>query len=312
MRCPGVEASSRIVFSGAPGAPCYPLLRTVQPPQRADIFVLESTYGDRLHSDRSDCAQRLKAAIDRALEDGHVAHSSVRTWRTQERLYEIEDILHRKTLLREHAGVQRGDSLLEMDWSRLPVILDSPLAHRITEAYRELHAFWNDEARQRLGEKRAPLGFSQLICVDSHGEHQQVVSYLKSTGRPAIVMAGNGMCAGGRIVSYLKAMLGGHEVMFVRYQAKGGAVIQASERAEGVVQIDLDGRMYEIRAKVMTLAGYSGHADQDGLVDLVVGNAEVVGKVLLVHGESSAKKVLARVLRRRFEFMGRPSDVTVA
>lgn len=89
-------------------------------------------------------------------------------------------------------------------------------------------------------------------------------------------------------------------------------MIQASERAEGVVQIDLDGRMYEIRAKVMTLAGYSGHADQDGLVDLVVGNAEVVGKVLLVHGESSAKKVLARVLRRRFEFMGRPSDVTVA
>lgn len=77
------------------------------------------------------------------------------------------------------------------------------------------------------------MSFEQLICVDTHAKHQQVVNYLKSTGRPAIVIAGNGMCSAGRIVNYLKAMVGDprHEVMFVGYQAKGtpGAVIQASQ-----------------------------------------------------------------------------------
>lgn len=123
------------------------------------------------------------------------------------------------------------------DWSQLPVILDSPLARRITNAYGELHRFWREDAKGLLREGRDPLVFPQLISINSHDRHQQVVNYLKSTGRAAIVIAGNGMCSGGRIISYLKAMLGDsrHEVMFVGYQAKGtpGALIQASEDAEG-------------------------------------------------------------------------------
>lgn len=317
VRYQGVEPSSRIVFSGDLGAPCNPLLRPVHPPERADILVLESTYGDRLHADRSDRQQRLEAAIDRALADeGTLLIPAFSLGRTQELLYEIEGILHRKALLRAHDGERSGDPVRDMDWSRLPVILDSPLAQRITEAYQALHGYWNDEARQRLGEGRAPLGFAQLVCVDTHGKHQQVVNHLKSTGRPAIVIAGNGMCSGGRIVNYLKAMLGDgrHEVMFVGYQAKGtpGAVIQASERAEGFVQIDLDGRMYEIRAKVMTLAGYSGHADQEGLVRFALGRGTVARQVVLVHGEQNAKQALAKALRGRFEQMGCRSGVTIA
>lgn len=301
VRTKGSEHGSRIVFSGDLGAPGNPLLRPVHPPEWADILVLESTYGDRLHADRSDRQQRLEAVIDRALADnGTILIPAFSLGRTQELLYEIEDILHRKALLSEAGEALSDDPLQAIDWSRLPVILDSPLAQRITQAYLELHEYWNCEARQRLGEGRAPLGFAQLVCVDTHAKHQQVVNYLKSTGRPAIVIAGNGMCSGGRIVNYLKAMLGDarHEVVFVGYQAKGapGAVIQASEGAEGFVQIDLDGRMYEVRAKVMTLAGYSGHADQQGLLafagELVRSGSEVV----LVHGELRAKKALAHAL----------------
>jgi metallo-beta-lactamase family protein len=148
------------------------------------------------------------------------------------------------------------------------------------------------------------LGFSQLISVDTHARHQQVVNFLKSTGRPAIVIAGNGMCSGGRIVNYLKAMLGDprHEVMFVGYQAKGtpGAVIQASEGAEGFVQIDLDGRMYELRAKVMTLSGYSGHADQAGLVRFAQGVSRQGAKVILVHGVQGSRQALKHALVRSF------------
>ncbi|MDZ3990429.1 Ribonuclease [Pseudomonas sp. Teo4] len=304
--------NTRVVFSGDLGAPRNPLLRAVQPPERADVLVLESTYGDRLHPERSDRLQQLEAAIDRALEDkGTILIPAFSLGRTQELLYEIEDILHRKALLSDGG---KGEGEDPLDWSQLPIILDSPLAQRITKAYRDLHDYWNAEARARLGEGRDPLGFNQLIGVDTHARHQQVVNYLKSTGRPAIVIAGNGMCSGGRIVNYLKAMLGDprHEVMFVGYQAKGtpGAVIQASEGAEGFVQIDLDGDMYEIRAKVITLSGYSGHADQAGLVDFALGCSG--RRVVLVHGESSAKEVLARVLRERFAEVSKEVCVTIA
>ncbi|MEN5143105.1 MBL fold metallo-hydrolase [Pseudomonas juntendi] len=306
------EANTRYVFSGDLGACGNPLLRPVQPPERADVLVLESTYGDRLHPPVSDRQQRLEAAIDRALADqGTLLIPAFSLGRTQELLYELEAILHRKALLSTTASAPEGDSL---DWSQLPIILDSPLAQRITGVYRDLHEYWNAEARARLAEGRDPLGFDQLISIDTHARHQQVVNYLKSTGRPAIVIAGNGMCSGGRIVNYLKAMLGDprHEVMFVGYQAKGtpGAVIQASEGAEGFVQIDLDGQMYEVRAKVMTLGGYSGHADQAQLVAFARGcNAR---RIMLVHGEKRAKQTLANALRVSFTQPGHEVCVTVA
>ncbi|PVZ32921.1 MBL fold metallo-hydrolase RNA specificity domain-containing protein [Pseudomonas sp. CC120222-01a] len=295
----GREASSRIVFSGDLGAPGNPLLRPVQPPERADLLVLESTYGDRLHAGRSDRQQRLEAVIDRALADnGTILIPAFSLGRTQELLYEIESILHRKSLLNQSRQAPVEDPLQAITWSRLPVILDSPLAQRITQAYRELHEYWSHEARQRLSEGREPLGFAQLVCVDTHAKHQKVVNYLKSTGRPAIVIAGNGMCSGGRIVSYLKAMLDDpqHEVLFVGHQVRGtpGAVIQASEGAEGFVQLELDGRMHEVRAKVMSLAGYSGHADSNGLVRFALGRCASAREVVLVHGENNAKKCLQR------------------
>jgi len=307
------QANTRYVFSGDLGACGNPLLRPVQPPERADVLVLESTYGDRLHSHGGDRRQRLEDAIDRALADkGTILIPAFSLGRTQELLYELEDILHRKALLGKAGPGPDGDPL---DWSQLPIILDSPLAQRITSAYRELHDYWNAEARARLAQGRDPLGFSQLISVDTHARHQQVVNYLQSTGRPAIVIAGNGMCSGGRIVNYLKAMLGDprHEVMFVGYQAKGtpGAVIQASEGAKGVVQVDLDGRMYGVRAKVMTLSGYSGHADQAGLLQFALGGHVQPGKVLLVHGEKGAKTALQKALMQRAQRLGTGLEVSI-
>jgi len=317
VRYPGVEPSSRVVFSGDLGAPGNPLLRAVKPPERADILILESTYGDRLHPDRSDRQQRLEAVIDRALADsGTILIPAFSLGRTQELLYEIEDILHRKSLQAEQRQEPTDDPLAALDWSRLPVILDSPLAQRITRAYAELHEYWNCEARQRLGEGRDPLGFGQLVCVDTHAKHQQVVNYLKSTGRPAIVIAGNGMCSGGRIVNYLKAMLGDprHEVVFVGYQAKGtlGAVIQAGKRSEGFAQVDLDGEMYEVRAKIMTLGGYSAHLDQSGLLAFASEISKPPGRVALVHGEQRAKKALRSVLQQRYLQMKVAVEVKIA
>ena len=298
--------STRVVFSGDLGASHTPFLPAPKPPERADILVLESTYGDRLHEDRSTRQQGLERIIDKALEDnGTVLIPAFSIGRTQELLYELEDILRRKMLLNHadegSAGPDGGD-VLPGDWSRLPIILDSPLASRFTKVYQAFEDYWDDDARLRSGVGRKPLGFDQLIGIDTHEQHLRTVNYLASTARPAIVIAGNGMCAGGRIVNYLKAMLGDrrHNVVFVGYQSKGtpGAAIQAHGPLGGYVELDRE--RFDIRAGIHTAKGYSAHADQAELVEFVTGMEEWPAQLRLVHGEASAKKVLGNILARKY------------
>ena len=130
-----------------------------------------------------------------------------------------------------------------------------------------------------------------------------MVQHLTRTVRPAIVIAGNGMCSGGRIVNYLKAMLGDprHNVLFVGYQARGtpGAAIQTYGPRGGYV--DLDGERLDIRAGVDTLGGYSAHADQRGLLNFVTRMRRWPSHIRLVHGEREARRQLADVLRQRYK-----------
>lgn len=231
---PQQNQTKRVVFSGDLGAPHAPFLMPLQPPERADILVLESTYGDRLHENREHRRQRLEAVIEQALQDqGTVLIPAFSIGRTQELLYELEEIINTKL---NNTSAPVGASSLAIsnnaaaalpsadttNWPELPIILDSPLASRFNEAYRSLKPFWNQEARERVEIGRRPLAFKQLITIDRHGDHQYIVKHLAQTARPAIVIAGGGMCSGGRIVNYFKAMLGDnrHNVLFVGYQAK--------------------------------------------------------------------------------------------
>lgn len=268
----------RVVFSGDLGANHTPLLPAPKSPYRADILILESTYGDRLHENRATRRERLKGAIDRALRNGGtVLIPAFSIGRTQELLYELEGL------------------------TEIPVILDSPLASRFTRAYRELKPFWDEEAHARLAQGRKPLSFDTLLTVDSHDEHLRMVHHLADSGRPAIVIAGSGMCNAGRIVNYLKAMLGDerHDLLFVGYQAEGtpGRDIQAYGPRHGYVM--LDGERHDIRAHVDTIGGYSAHADQQGLVNFVRGIKRKPQEIRLVHGDRGAKQQLKKVLSQR-------------
>lgn len=306
---PQTGESKRVVFSGDLGAPHAPFLMPPESPERADILVLESTYGDRLHEDRSNRRHRLEAIIEKALEDqGTVLIPAFSIGRAQELLYELEDIIQSKqsakpvpvgaSSLANHAATQSD----EPNWPELPVILDSPLASRFTEAYRSLKPFWNEEARERIQSGRRPLAFEQLITIDSHGDHQRIVKHLAQTARPAIVIAGGGMCSGGRILNYLKAMLGDkrHNVLFVGYQAEGtpGHAIQTYGPKGGYV--DLDGERIDIRAGITSIGGYSAHADQKGLVEFVTGMQQWPTEIRVVHGEQNAKQALADTLKARY------------
>ncbi len=287
----------RIVFSGDLGAPYTPLLPAPKSPYGADVVVMESTYGDRLHESRKERHQRLQAVCEHAFGNkGSVLIPAFSIGRTQELLYELEEIIHRNRQRPAAPGV---------NWEDLDIIIDSPLAADFTAGYAQLREHWDSEARRKLAAGRHPLAFEQLTTIDDHATHLRTVDYLVRTARPAIVIAASGMCSGGRIVNYLKAMLGDprHDVLFVGYQAAGtpGRDIQKYGPQGGYVL--LDGQRLDIRAGIHTLGGYSAHADQKDLLNFIGRMRVKPGQVRLVHGDEAAKQTLAGALRQRHPTM---------
>ncbi|MDR6984022.1 Cft2 family RNA processing exonuclease [Rheinheimera pacifica] len=273
------------MFSGDLGAPYAPLLPAPKAPYAADEVVIESTYGDRLHDSRRQRIKRLEQVLLHSLQDnGTVLFPAFSIGRTQELLYELEAIIHRLRGPRIHQNLH---------WHELQIIVDSPLAAKFTQAYSELKGSWDNEAKQRLRQGRHPLSFSQLHTVDRHNQHLDLVLFLARTKQPAIVIAASGMC---RIVNYLTALLAdkAHQVVFVGYQARGtlGAAIQRFGPQGGYV--DIDGQRITISAEIITLSGYSAHADQAGLLNFVNRMVRKPQQVRIVHGDNEAKQTLQK------------------
>lgn len=314
------KTKQRVVFSGDLGAPYAPILAAAKPAYRADLLILESTYGDRLHENRRDRRQHLQTAIEQALRDqGSVRIPAFSIGRTQEWLYELEDILYRnqcQSCLSSSAQLLREDQPPEHDsvWHDLPIILDSPLASRFTQAYAQLQPFWDKEARQRISTGRKPLDFKQLISIDQHSDHQRMVQHLANSARPAIVIAGGGMCSGGRIVNYLQAMLHDprHNVLFVGYQAQGTLGSQIQKYGPRGGYVDINQQRINIRAEITTLGGYSAHADQASLVRFITGMRKWPQQVRLVHGEAGAKKALQEKIMNAYAEKQHSGEVVIA
>jgi metallo-beta-lactamase family protein len=281
--------SQRVVFSGDLGSRLTPILDDPKSPERADALVLESTYGNRNHEGREVRLQALDKILCHTMRNkGVTIIPAFSLGRTQELLYEMNRIL-------ENIGYRNQCSML----GQIPILVDSPLAKRLTEIYTDMTEFWDAEAKELLSIDDQPLVFKNLIELDGHREHQKMIQRLQSRNQPAIVIAGSGMCVGGRVVNYLKQFLGREstDVVFIGYQAEGtpGRVIQS-----GRSTVRLDGRYYPIRAKVHTLTGYSAHADQSDLLKFVQGIPEKPKEIRLVHGEALAQKGL----REKLEGLG--------
>ena len=157
------------------------------------------------------------------------------------------------------------------------------------------------EALERVREGRHPLSFAQVRTVNSHSDHLRVVEHLRKTRYPAIVIAASGMCAGGRIVNYLKALIDDPvtDILFVGYQAAGtpGRDIQQYGPQGGYVE--LDGERFDIRATIHTIGGYSAHADQPDLLRFATGMRRPPDEVRIVHGDEDAKQRLRMLLAQR-------------
>lgn len=268
-----------VVFSGDLGPNNTPLLPDPVSPPRADLLVLESTYGDKQHDNVEQRAQRLSEIIQRSLQDGGaILIPAFSVGRTQELLFDIERLIFEHDLP-----------------ATMPIILDSPMAVEVTRLYRRFKKLWGGEAKQRLDLQRHPLAFEQCVTIDGYREHHRLVNRLKQSGEPAIVIAASGMCQGGRIMDYLSALLPDPrtDVIFAGFQAEGTL---GRELQEGAQQVLIDQHRVEVKAQIHTMSGYSAHADQADLVKFVEGIEQGRKEIRLVHGEPEAQQVLAERL----------------
>lgn len=270
-----------VVFSGDLGAADTPILPDPEVPDPCDLLVLESTYGDRLHDDRKQRVGRLGQIIERALSDGgKVLIPAFALGRVQELLYEFDRLLSNRSA----------------STPGFPVFLDSPLGLEITEIYSSLTEFWDQEARDLLSRGDRPMDFDGLYAVRNHRDHLRLV---REKEGPCVILAGSGMCTGGRIVDHLRQSLPDrrNDVLFVGYQAPGTPGREISSwngKEDGTVL--LDGERIPVRAQVHVLSGYSAHADQKGLMEWVAAIPERPKEIRLVHGEPGARDALARRL----------------
>lgn len=298
-------AGQRVIFSGDIGAPNSPLIIETTPPPPCDVLVLESTYGDRDHESRVERRLRLKSVIEQSFADGGtVLIPAFSLGRTQDLLYELESIIH-----------DFGQDLAAPDvpWNKLDIILDSPLAAKLTRLYRSLKSYWNEEAGDLLKRGRHPLDFDQLITVDSHEDHLICVEKIVNSSKPAVVIAGSGMCAGGRVVNYLKELLGDpqNDIIFVGFQAEdtpGRVIVQNGPRfgedeptdePDEYAWVELDGERFDINAQIHKLEGYSAHGGQTDLINFAMAIDPPPRQIRLVHGETGAKLALQSKLQEQ-------------
>ena len=257
------------------------------------MLILESTYGDRNHEGRGDKIKRLGEILLRAIADGgKVFIPAFALGRTQELIYEMDRLFSDLELRKEFPELNPG--------SRIPVFLDSPLGLEITKIYSRLSEYWDKEARDILRQGDHPIDFDQLYAVEGHRDHLK----LCDVDGQAVIIAGSGMCTGGRIVDHLKAGITDrkNDIFFVGYQARGTPgrdIMRYSKRPDGYVV--LDGEKFDIKARVHALSGYSAHADQKELLAWVASMPEKPGRIKLVHGEARAQKALGEELVKRLK-----------
>ncbi len=240
-----------------------------------DYLILESTYGGRRHDPISQAKEKLRETIIRTVaRNGKIIIPSFALERTQEVLYFISELLQERAI------------------PPIRIYVDSPLASRITEVFRNNVHYMDHTVKDRLGRNDSPFDFLNLTYVRDREESKA----LNNDKRPMIIIAGSGMCEAGRVLHHLKNNIteSRNTVLVVGYMAKDTLGRKIVERQK-VVRIY--GLEYELNAEVVVINGLSGHADQSDLVEYVRASSPV-RKVFLVHGEEDQIHSLSEALAR--------------
>ncbi len=267
--------NKKIMFTGDLGNSPSPLICDTEKVTDVDYLVMESVYGDRNHEDRNLRKQKLAEVMqDNYKRQGTLIMPTFSLERSQELLFEIHDLVENKRV------------------PEVPIFLDSPLAIKLTAVYEKYKNYFNDRARKDIENGEDIFSFPGLHVTLETEESKSIAHTLD----PKIIIAGSGMSNGGRIVHHEHNYLPNPKdtILLTGYQSAGtmGRVIQ-----EGAKSVYIKGAEVPINATVVTIDGYSGHKDSDGLLNFVENMAEKVQKIFVVMGEPKSSLFLAQKIR---------------
>ncbi|OGI73119.1 hypothetical protein A3D42_02240 [Candidatus Nomurabacteria bacterium RIFCSPHIGHO2_02_FULL_41_18] len=265
----------KILFTGDLGNSPSPILPDTEKITDIDYLIMESVYGDRNHESKGDRKKFLEQTIeDNYKRKGVLLIPTFSLERSQELLFEL-------------------NSLVENDRIPvMPIFLDSPLAIRLTEVFKRYKEYLNEAAQKVMSKDKYLFDFPGLHSTLHSDESRKI----NEVPNPKVIIAGSGMSSGGRIVHHEKQYLPdpNNTLLLIGYQAVGspGRLIQ-----EGVKTVRIVGEYITVRARVVTISGYSGHKDSDGLLDFVSLMQDSVKKVFAVMGEPKSSMFLVQKLR---------------
>lgn len=272
-----------VTFSGDLGRWDRPILHDPQPVAEADVLLLESTYGNRLHRPlvEDELGEVVREAASRG---GALIVPAFAVGRTQELLWRLRQL--------EDSG----------EIPMLPVYVDSPMAINVTELYRRHREEHDLEMAQVMDDR----GFALRTAEFHFARTAQESKALNDLNGPFVLISASGMITGGRVLHHLKRRLPDHRttVLLVGYQAAGtrGRTLQ-----DGARELRMHGREVPVRARIETLHGLSAHADRGEILQWLGGFERPPAKIYLVHGEPDAAAALGTAIDERLGWKARPA-----
>ena len=265
--------TEKIVFTGDLGNNDLPLLASPTMIETADYLVMESTYGNRHHMQNNNKAELFLDIVSETLDrNGTVVIPSFAVGRTQEIVYEINKL---KDIKNDPDFRKKYETLM-----KVPVYVDSPLAISATEIFRQNTDLFDDDVKEAMERGDNPLEFPGLKFTKTADESK----LLNASNESSIIISASGMCEVGRIKHHLKHNLWNpnNTILFVGYQAPGTL---GRKIVDGAKEVTIFGEEIAVNARVEYIEGYSGHADQEWLLNFVYSFITKPKHIFLVHGE---------------------------
>ena len=276
------DKETKTVFTGDIGNNDIPLLSPPTMIEDTDFLVMESTYGSRLHMRNDEKAEIFLDVVSETLDNGGtVVIPSFAVGRTQEILYEINK-------LKDEYGDDEEFRRKYKTIMKAPVYVDSPLAISATEVFRENTEIFDEETKEEIMRGDNPLEFPGLKFTRTADESK----VLNEDQTPSIIISASGMCEVGRIKHHLKHNLWNPKstILFVGYQAPGTLGYSI---VNGAKTVKIFGEEIAVNARIEYIEGYSGHADQELLMNCIYSYIKKPKHIFLVHGEPESQDVLA-------------------
>ena len=266
-----------VIFSGDIGRPDRPIVHDPSIVEQADYILVESTYGDRVHERPEDTKKMIADVINSTKQaGGNIIVPSFALERSQELLYYINELLLEKAI------------------PQLKVFLDSPMASRITKVFQNHRELYDEEMTEFMRRKKSPFEFPGLKMAGTSDE-SKAINHIRGT---IMVIAGSGMCTGGRIKHHLVNNITrpGNTIMFVGYQAVGTLGRQI---VNGEKEVRILGQDYPVNARIARINGFSAHADKEELFEWLSGLKKPPRKLFVVHGESESANKFGDYIREK-------------